>query len=130
MRSFLIAWMVAFLLVAVVAGGVSWYVGAPPPPTPTARKPVTGLDADASVVAAPFAEADALEVVARLLPAGAAGDDAREQLEKSATVTFHSAQHWRVCFDGACWVAHGPGRYAEAENDAARQREGASRTAP
>lgn len=123
MRSFLIAWVVAFLLVAIVASGVSWYVAATPPvpvPTPRATGPEPG----------PFSEADAIEIVGRLLPTDATGDASREQLRNDATVTYHSPQHWRVCFDGACWVAHGPGRYAEAENDAARQREGTGRSAP
>jgi hypothetical protein len=71
----------------------------------------------------PFAEADAIEIVARRLPARGNGDALRRELAGSATVTYHSAQHWRVCYDGACWVAHGPGRYAEPENDAALQRE-------
>ncbi|MFN8635629.1 MAG: hypothetical protein U0893_17415 [Chloroflexota bacterium] len=122
MRSFLIVWLIAFGLVAVAATGVSRLVGSVPPPTPTR---VTRSPADEiaeSLAAGPFTETDAVEVVARHIPAGSEGDQLRRDLA-SATVTYHSAQHWRVCYDNACWVAHGPGRYAEPENDAARQRE-------
>jgi hypothetical protein len=85
---------------------------------------------DEPVASAPFSENDAILVVARRLPTDATGDLARNQLMSSARVTHHSDQHWRVCFDGACWVAHGPGRYAEPENDLAQQREGRSSAAP
>ena len=132
MRSFLIAWLVAFGLVAMGASAVSWYVGkTTPAPAPAAdvRRPAP-LFQDEPVASAPFAENDAILVVARRLPTDATGDLARNQLMSSARVTYHSDQHWRVCFDGACWVAHGPGRYAEPENDLAQQREGRSSAAP
>lgn len=123
MRSFLIVWLIAFGLVAVVATGVSRLVGSAPPPTLTRGVRTTADDITASLTAGPFTEADAVDVVARHIPASGEGDQLRRDLLASATVTYHSAQHWRVCLDGACWVAHGPGRYAEPENDAARQRE-------
>ena len=121
MKSFLIAWLVAFGLIAVVATGVSWYVGRAPQPAPGGRQvgPAEASEAETG----PFTEADAVEVVSRRLPANDSGDQLRRALQGSATVTYHSAQHWRVCYDSACWVAHGPGRYAEPENDAALQRE-------
>jgi hypothetical protein len=129
MRSFLIAWVVAFALVAVLAGGVTWYVGSSPPRTPVARRQSITSESDPST-APVFPATDAVEIVALRLPTDASGDRDRQMLKNSATVTVHSPQHWRVCFDGACWVAHGAGRYAEPENDAARQREGSARSAP
>jgi hypothetical protein len=135
MRSFVMAWLVAFLLVAAGASAVSWYVGnaapAPAAVTNSARRPQPLFEqemADAST--SPFTENDAILVVARRLPTDATGDLARNQLMSSARVTYHSDQHWRVCFDGACWIAHGPGRYAEPEDDLARQREARSPAAP
>ena len=123
MKSFLIAWIVAFGLVAVVATGVSWFVGRAPQPAPVGR-PVTLVEASESETG-PFVEADALRIVAYRLPGDAQGEQLRQALlQGSATVSYHSPQHWRVCYDSACWVAHGPGRYAEPENDAARLREG------
>jgi hypothetical protein len=137
MRSFVIAWLVAFLLVAAGASAVSWYVGKTPvapavasSATPRRPQPLFEQEMAASASSTPFTENDAILVVARRLPTDATGDVARNQLMSSARVTYHSDQHWRVCFDGACWVAHGPGRYAEPENDLARQREGRSSATP
>jgi hypothetical protein len=121
MKSFLVAWLVAFGLVAVVAAGVSWFVGRAPEPPPVGR-PVS-VSESSEAEAGPFTEADAVQVIARRLPPTDAGDRVRRELPASAAVTYHSPQHWRVCYDTACWVAHGPGRYAEPENDAARQHE-------
>lgn len=121
MKSFLIAWLVAFGLVAVVATSVSWYVGRAPQPAPVGRS-VSPADASEAETG-PFTEADAVEVVSRRLPANSGGDQLRQALQGSAAVSYHSPSHWRVCYDSACWVAHGPGRYAEPENDAALQRE-------
>jgi hypothetical protein len=124
MRSFLIVWLIAFALVAVFATGVSRFVGSIPAPSPTAFAGRFTVPAEDSVSQAPFTETDAVEVVARHFPSGPEGDQLRRDLIASASVTYHSVRHWRVCYDGACWVAHGSGqRYAEAENDAARQRE-------
>lgn len=121
MKSFLIAWFVAFGLVAVIATGVSWYVGPAPQPAPTGRS-ITSTEASQAQTG-PFTEADAVDVVSRRLPTTDSGEQLRRELQGSATVTSHSPQHWRVCYDSACWVAHGSGRYAEPENDAAQQRE-------
>ena len=121
MKSFLIAWLVAFGLVAVIATGVTWFVGRAPQPAPTGRQ-VPSTDAS-EAESGPFSEADAVQVVSRRLPATDSGDQLRRALQGSAKVTYHSPRHWRVCYDSACWVAHGPGRYAEPENDAAQQRE-------
>lgn len=123
MRTFVIGWLAAFCLVALVATGIGWMLGpAPPAPTPAPSRRVGGGDG-VEQPAAPFTERDALDVVARRIAGPGGLEQARGELGGSATVTYHSAQHWRVCLDSACWVAHGPGRYAEPENDAARQRE-------
>jgi hypothetical protein len=123
MKSFLIAWIVAFGLVAVIATGVSWFVGRAPEPAPVGR---TAARTEASESDdGPFLETDAVRLVATRLPGDARGEQIRQALvQGSATVSYHSPRHWRVCYDSACWVAHGPGRYAEPENDAAEQREG------
>ena len=94
---------------------------AAPQPAPPGR-PVSPAEASEAETG-PFSEADAVGVVSRRLPSSDSGNQLRRALQGSATVTYHSAQHWRVCYDSACWVAHGPGRYAEPENDEARQRE-------
>ena len=123
MKSFLIAWIVAFGLVAVIATGVSWYVGRTPQPAPVGRQ-VSAADASEGE-AGPFLETDAVRIVSLRIPSDARSEQLRQALlQGSANVTYHSPQHWRVCYDSACWVAHGPGRYAEPENDAARLREG------
>jgi hypothetical protein len=124
MRSFLIAWLTAFCLVAVGATGVTWLVSrsTAAAPAPVVRRQAISFESDPTT-SGPFPEAEAVEVVARRLPAEASGEQSRRALQSSATVTYYSNLHWRVCFDDACWIAHGPGRYAEPENDAARQRE-------
>jgi hypothetical protein len=123
MKSFLIAWIVAFGLIAAIASGVSWYVGRAPQPAPVGRQ-ATAADTS-EVETGPFLETDAVRLVSLRLPSDARGDQIRQALvQGSGTVSYHSPQHWRVCYDGACWVAHGPGRYAEPENDTARLREG------
>ena len=133
MRSFLVVWLVAFCLVAVGASAVSWFVGstpAPPPPAPVGQRQPLFSQEVASASVGPFSEADAVQVVGSRLPSGPPGDAARQQLQSNGVVSYHSPQHWRVCLDGACWVAHGQGRYAEAENDLARQREGPTSANP
>lgn len=124
MRSFLIAWLVAFGLVAVGASAVSWYVGktATQPVAAEPRRPVVNPDYEGTA-SRPFVEAEAVQVVAQRLPRDPSADRFRQGLESAASATYNSVQHWRVCYDSACWVAHGPGRYAEPENDLARQRE-------
>ena len=123
MKSFLIAWIVAFGLVAVIATSVSWFVGRAPQPAPVGR-PASQVEMS-ETESGPFLETDAVRIVALRLPTNSRGDQIRQALiQGSGTVTYHSPQHWRVCYDSACWVAHGPGRYAEPENDAAVLREG------
>jgi hypothetical protein len=133
MRSFVIAWVVAFGLVAVGASAVSWFVGkAPQPPAPDPnppRRPQFSQEAGARS-SGPFTQAEAIDVVALRLPTDPSGRSLRQELQTKAVVTYHSPQHWRVCLDTACWVAHGPGRYAEPENDEALQRERTGTTAP
>ena len=122
MKSFLIAWIVAFGLVAAVAAGVSWYVGPASPPAPVGRTVTVSEASEAE--AGPFLETDAIRIVTNRLATDYQGEQFRQALLRgSGTVSYHSPQHWRVCYDGACWVAHGPGRYAEPENDAASHRE-------
>jgi hypothetical protein len=65
----------------------------------------------------------AVEVVGKRLGTTGHSEQLRAELRASATVAYHSAQHWTVCLEQACWTAHGPGRYAEPDNEAARQRE-------
>jgi hypothetical protein len=127
MRGFVIVWLAAFGIVTLMASGVTWYVAknAPPPVTPIAKP--AGPAATATPVP-PFSRSDAVDVVVLRLPHDAAGEAARKKLQSSATVIYHSPQHWRVCVDNACWVAHGPGRYAEPENEAARSHEAGGQT--
>ena len=130
MRGFIIVWLVAFGLVTMIASGITWYVAKnTPPPAPAVFRPPSGMESD-TANAAPFVEADAIDIIAMRLPLDAAGEEARQKLQSASTVTYHSPQHWRVCFDNACWVAHGPGRYAEPDNEAARQHEGHAATPP
>jgi hypothetical protein len=128
MRGFIVVWLVAFGVVTLFASGITWYVARnTPPPTPVVIQPATNAESDLNSNA-PFPESAALEIISRRLPLDAAGDLVREKLQTSSTVTYHSARHWRVCIDTACWVAHGPGRYAEPENEAARQHEAGAAT--
>jgi hypothetical protein len=132
MRSFLIVWLLAFALIAAGSSAVSWFVStrAPdPPPASAARRQEISFESDPTT-SGPFSETEAIEIVARRLPTSSSADAVRRDLKTSATVTYHSAQHWRICVDGACWVAHGPGRYAEPENDAALKIEGPLGTHP
>ena len=127
MKRFLIAWIVAFGLAAAIATGVGWFVGRAPQPAPVAGRPGALSEASESE-SGPFVEADAARLVADRLPSDARSEQLRQALiQGSATVSYDSPRHWRVCYDSACWVAHGPGRYSEPDNDAARLREG---TAP
>ena len=120
MRGFIIVWFVAFGLITMIASGVTWYVSKnTPPPSPAITRQAISFESD-QTTSPPFPEADAIEIIALRLPLDVAGEQARQKLQTTSTVTYHSPQHWRVCFDNACWVAHGPGRYADPENDAAR----------
>ena len=123
MRTFMVGWLIAFCVMALGAAAIGRLVAsapAPPPRPEQARRPTSMEDVGES---GPFTQAEAVEVVARRFGSMAGGERLRQQLRASPTVTYYSPAHWRVCLDAACWIAHGPGRYAEPENDAARQRE-------
>ncbi|MDP8924317.1 MAG: hypothetical protein M3O34_15770 [Chloroflexota bacterium] len=118
MRTFVIGWLLAFSLVGVAAYGVGLTVRAnTPPPTPTPARPAEA----AGESLPPFSQGMAVEVVAKRLGATGRAAQLRADLRASATVAYHSPQHWTVCLDRACWTAHGPGRYAEPDNEAAPQ---------
>src|ERR1043165_2629408 len=110
MRSFLFAWLVAFCLVALIATAVSAYVARTIPATVAEdpRRQPTSYELN-TAEAGPFLASDAVEVVGLRLPPDAGGDASRRRLLTTASVSYYSPQHWRVCFDGACWIAHGPG---------------------
>jgi hypothetical protein len=71
----------------------------------------------------PFTEREAIDVVSGRLGNTARAEQLRQRLRTSAQVSYHSPSHWTVRLDAASWTAHGPGRYAEPDNDAARQLE-------
>ena len=124
MRTFVIGWLVAFSLVGAVAYGVGLTVRAnTPPPTPTPSRASAPVVDDSGQPVAPFSQGMAVEVVGKRLGPTGRSEHLRAELRASATVAYHSAQHWTVCLEQACWTAHGPGRYAEPDNEAARQRE-------
>jgi hypothetical protein len=130
MRGFVVVWLVAFGVITMIASGITWYVAKnSPPPAPVITRQAISFESDQTTTQ-PFPEADAIEIIALRLPLDAAGEQARQKLQTSSTVTYHSPQHWRVCFDTACWVAHGTGRFAEPENDAARQLEARASVTP
>jgi len=124
MRTFVIGWVVAFCLVALGAAGVGRLVAsAPTSPAPPSGRQTSSVEDLGE--AGPFTEAEAVEVVARRFAATRAGDQLRQEIRSNPTISYYSPAHWRVCVDAdsACWIAHGPGHYAEPENDGARRRE-------
>src|SRR3954447_17975248 len=123
MRAFIVGWLLAFAAVALGAVGVARLVAASP--APAVSEPVRRAQSQESGddLGPMFREDEAVEVVARRFGGTPAGEQLSREVRTSAVVTYYSPQHWRVCLAGACWVAHGPGRYAEAENDLGRQRE-------
>lgn len=127
MRGFLIAWVVAFALVGAVAYGLNGAFQATAPPA-TRTAGITSaerLDAEASE---PFTQDAAIQVVGARLGSGPRAEQNRRELKQAARATYHSAQHWTVRWGAASWTAHGPGRYAEPDNDAAREREAEAAT--
>ncbi len=127
MRTFLVGWLIAFCIVALGAAGIGLVAARPQTAvSPAGVRPSTSVE-DLSQ-SGPFAEDDAIEVVGRRFPGSTGGDQLRRELYASHSVTYYSPLHWRVCIDTACWIAHGPGRYAEPENDAARQLEAQAAT--
>lgn len=117
MRGFMIGWLVAFSLVGLAALGVGSAI-APAPAASGATPPPVSVEALAP--APPFTQDAALDVVAGRLASTSKGAQFRQELRRSAQVTRHSAEHWTVRWGPASWTAHGPGRYAEPDNDAAR----------
>jgi hypothetical protein len=125
MRGFLIGWVVAFALVGAVAYGLNGAFEATAPPTrPTGVTSVERPDTSFE----PFTQDAAIQVVGARLGSGPRGEQNRRELLQAARVTYHSAQHWTVRWGAASWTAHGPGRYAEPDNDAAREREAEAAT--
>jgi hypothetical protein len=76
-----------------------------------------------------FTRQAAIEVVAARFPISVTGRQHRRNLRTNGRVEYHSSNHWTVRLGDATWTAHasgGPGpngRYAEPDNDAARQLE-------
>ncbi|MCC6175385.1 MAG: hypothetical protein IT305_08805 [Chloroflexi bacterium] len=122
MRTFVVGWLVAFCLVGLSAAGIGWLVTTAP--SLATRQPSVGQGTDKyGRPVHPFSQREAVEVVGRRFGQTTAAERLRGRLRASGVVSYHSSQHWRVCLEQACWIAHGPGRYAEPENDAARERE-------
>jgi hypothetical protein len=119
MRTFFVSWLVAFCAVALGAAGVGRLVASAPASAPSEpARPARTVELMDDL--GPFRERDAVNLVSSRFPITGTGEQLRRELQGSATVSYHSPQHWRVCLEAACWVAHGPGRYAEPENDAAQ----------
>ena len=123
MRTFMVGWLIAFCLVSVAAAGVGRLVAstAPPPAAPESARQTSSVEDLGE--SGPFRQIEAVDVVARRFGATRAGDILRRELRDSSSVTYYAPAHWRVCIGDACWIAHGPGRYAEPENDSARHLE-------
>src|SRR3954451_24836966 len=127
MRTFLVGWLIAFCLVSVAAAGVGRLVASTPAPAPPEIGRRSSSEDDVGN-GEPFLQIEALGLVSQRFGATQAGEILRRELRDSSTVTFYSPGHWRVCMGTACWIAHGPGRHAEPENDAARQIEAQATT--
>lgn len=129
MRSFVILWLLAFLSVGVVA----FALGSALSETDALSAGIPGLATGASsedLDSEPFPEAAAVDVVAGRLAATSLGEQYRGELRQAARITYHSPRHWTVRWGAASWTAHGPGRYAEPDNDIAREREAQAATGP
>ncbi|MCC7367485.1 MAG: hypothetical protein IT306_03625 [Chloroflexi bacterium] len=129
MRGFIVVWLAAFGIVTMAASGITYVVARSTPSAPLPPRQAISFESDASTIPA-HGPADALEIVSLRLPVDATGDQARRKLQSAVIYPYSTPQHWRVCLDDACWIAHGPGRYAEPENDAARTLEARAPTAP
>lgn len=123
MRGFLLTWLLAFALMGLAGYGIgnALLAGAPAQLGPRGQPSLSSESLQDA--AAPFTEDDAIAVVGARLGRTFRGDDYRRELKQAARVAYHSAQHWTVRWGPASWTAHGPGRYAEPDNDAARHRE-------
>jgi len=121
MRGFVVGWVVAFSLVGLGALGIGSALGPAPPRAAGPAPPPVSVEAVPT--AAPFTQDAALDVVAGRLASTSKGAQFRLELRRSAQVTYHSADHWTIRWGPASWTAHGPGRYAEPDNEAARRLE-------
>ena len=124
MRGFALTWLLAFAVFGLAGYGIATALRAA---EPTPAPPVAGNPRISSVESLessePFTESEAVDVVGRRFATTQRGEEYRRELKQTARVTHHSAQHWTVRWGPASWTAHGPGRYAEPDNDAAKQRE-------
>jgi hypothetical protein len=68
----------------------------------------------------PLGQREAVELVAARLGPTPKAERMRQTLRSAATVQYQSPNHWTVRLNEASWTAHGPGRYAEPDNEAAR----------
>jgi hypothetical protein len=124
MRGFVLTWLLAFALFGLAGYGVATALrGAEPPQFPAAAGNSRLSSLDLFESSAPFTESEAVDVVGGRFAVTRRGEEYRRELKQAARVTYHSAQHWTVRWGPASWTAHGPGRYAEPDNDAAKQRE-------
>jgi hypothetical protein len=130
-KSFLLAMLLGVSLstAAVVAAARALLpetVWEQPPPTPTrlslAQRQSQSQRASSEASdqeTTPFTEQEALEVVGARFGASQKAEQLRQALRANGKVTYHSPQHWTVRLDAAAWTAHGPGRYADPENQPA-----------
>ncbi len=123
MRGFVVTWLLGFVLVGLAAFGVAGALPAGAPAQPAARGERLASAESPPESSAPFTQDEAIEVVGARFGRTFRGDEFRRELKRAARVTHHSAQHWTVRWGPASWTAHGPGRYAEPDNDAARKLE-------
>jgi hypothetical protein len=130
MRRFLIGWLVAFGLVGLIALGIGAALGSAAPPRAATAGGTSARAFESTDAAEPFTPEAAVDVVAARLAATGRGEEYRRELRQAARVSYHSAQHWTVRWGSASWTAHGPGRYAEPDNDAAREREAEATAGP
>ncbi len=123
MRRFMVGWLAAFCGVGLVAASIGSLLQTRVPPGPGAAPPVVLRPGPGAALGKPFTQETAVDVVANRLPATRRGDQFRTELRRAATLSYHSPDHWTVRWGPASWTAHGPGRYAEPDNDAARRLE-------
>lgn len=123
MRGFVIVWLLAFGFLGLMAVGLGSLLGRGAAPAVTPRAGPSSVEALPAPTSEPFTEQAAVDVVAGRLGQTARGEEYRQELRQAARVSYHSPQHWTVRWGAASWTAHGQGRYAEPDNDLARQRE-------
>jgi hypothetical protein len=128
-KSFLLAMLLGvglstIALVAAARALLPETVWEQPPPAPTraplVQRPNQQAPAeDSGQNATPFTEQEALEVVGARFGGSSKAEQLRRTLRSNGKVSYHSPQHWTVRLDSAAWTAHGPGRYAEPDNQPA-----------